>query len=410
MRVVIVADTFPPLRTSGAVQLRDLTREFVAQGHEPTVIVPSGGLDVPWKIESVNGLTVLRCRTPGTKDISHVQRTIKEMRLPYLLLRALRASELSRAHWDGVIWYAPSIFLGPIVRVLRRENRCRSYLILRDIFPEWAVDVGLLRRGLTYWFFKLVERYQYSVADTIGVQTMANLPYLSKWVRQPRRRLEVLQNWLSDAQDTGCRIRIEQSKLSGRKVFVYTGNMGVAQGIDIFIDLAARMRMRRDVGFLFVGRGRDAAKLAAAAKTQNLDNLLYHDEIEPVEIPGLLAQCHVGIVALDPRHKTHNIPGKFLTYLQAGLPVLARTNPGNDLERLINDEGVGRVCAGGDAATLQRLAEELIAIPAELQTMRGRSQTLSKRMFSSATAVKQIVAALSPDAETAGRRENFSFL
>ena len=176
MRVVIVADTFPPLRTSGAVQLRDLTREFAAQGHAPTVIVPSSDLHVPWKIESVNGATVLRCRTPGTKDIGYVRRTINEMRLSYLLLRALRASELSRARWDGVVWYAPSIFLGPIVRVLRRENRCRSYLILRDIFPEWAVDMGLMRRGSAYRFFKLVERYQYSVADAIGVQTMANLP------------------------------------------------------------------------------------------------------------------------------------------------------------------------------------------------------------------------------------------
>jgi glycosyltransferase involved in cell wall biosynthesis len=394
MRVAIVADTFPPLRTSGAVQIRDLTREFVAQGHEATVIVPTDGLDLPWKIENVGGATVLRCRTPGTKDIGYVRRTVNEMRLPYLLLRALRASELSRARWEGVVWYAPSIFLGPIVRVLRRENRCRSYLILRDIFPEWAVDMGLMRRGLAYWFFKLVERYQYSVADTIGVQTMANLPYLSEWARQPGRKLEVLQNWLSDAQDTGCRIRVEQGKLTGRKIFVYAGNIGVAQGVDIFIDLAARMRTRKDVGFLFVGRGRDAAKLTVAAEEQDLDNFVYHDEIEPAEIPGLLAQCHVGIVALDPRHKTHNIPGKFLAYMQAGIPVLARTNPGNDLDRLINDERVGRVCAGGDAATLQRLAEELISNPAELQAMRGRCRTLSKRLFSSAIAVKQIVAAL----------------
>jgi len=410
MRVVIIADTFPPLRTSGAVQIRDLTREFAAQGHEPTVIVPSSGLDVPWKVESVNGAMVLRCRTPGTKDIGYVRRTINEMRLPYVLLRALRESELSRARWDGVVWYAPSIFLGPIVRVLRRENLCRSYLILRDIFPEWAADMGLMRRGLAYRFFKLVERYQYSVADAIGVQTMANLPYMSEWAKQPGRRLEVLQNWLSDAQNTGCCIRIDQSKLAGRKIFVYAGNMGVAQGIDIFISLAARMRMRKDVGFLFVGRGQDAARLAATAEAQKLDNLVYYDEIEPVEIPGLLAQCHVGIVSLDPRHKTHNIPGKFLTYMQAGMPVLARTNPGNDLERLINDERVGRVCAGGDVATLQRLAEELILNPAELQLMGGRCQRLSKRLFSSATAVKQIVAALSPDAETADRRENVSFL
>jgi hypothetical protein len=65
-----------------------------------------------------------------------------------VLLRARRQSGLGRERWDGVVWYSPTIFLGPIVRVLRRESRCRSYLILRDIFPEWAVDMGLMRRGL----------------------------------------------------------------------------------------------------------------------------------------------------------------------------------------------------------------------------------------------------------------------
>src|SRR6266446_4830708 len=146
MRVVIAADTFPPQRTSGAVQIRDLASEFAAQGHEPTVIVPSSGLDVPWKIEWVSGVQVIRCRTPDNKDIEYVRRTINELRLPYVLLRALRQSKLSTARWQGVVWYAPSIFLGPIVRTLRRESGCRSYLILRDIFPEWAVDMGLMGR------------------------------------------------------------------------------------------------------------------------------------------------------------------------------------------------------------------------------------------------------------------------
>jgi glycosyltransferase involved in cell wall biosynthesis len=294
-----------------------------------------------------------------------------------------------------VVWYSPSIFLGPIVRVLRRENSCRSYLILRDIFPEWAVDMGLMRRGPAYHFFKMVERNQYSVADTIGVQTPANLAYMNDWAKQPGRRLEVLQNWLADAQNTGCRISIGDGKLAGRMVFVYVGNMGIAQGMDVFLELAAMMRNRKDVGFLFVGRGSEAARLVAIAQAQRLDNVMFHDEIDPTEIPGLLAQCHVGIVALDPRHKTHNVPGKFLTYMQARVPVLARINPGNDLEKLINDERVGRVCTNGDAAMLQRLAEDLIANSRELPEMGRRGQALSRRLFSSTAAAKQIVSALS---------------
>lgn len=409
MRIVIVADTYPPLRISGSVQMRDLVREFALQGHEPTVIVPSATLEVAWKLERANGVTVLRCRTPPTKDIDYVRRTINEIRLPYALLRALRHSDLRKARWDGVVWYSPSIFLGPIVRVLRRESRCRSYLILRDIFPEWAVDMGLMKKGLAYHFFKIVERRQYSVADTVGVQAAANLSYMGEWAKKPGRRLEVLQNWLSEAENTGCCISIHGSKLFGRRVFVYVGNMGIAQGMSVFIDLAARMRNRHDVGFLFVGRGSESARLTATAESLGLDNVMFHEEIDPAEIPGLLAQCHVGIVALDPRHKTHNVPGKFLTYMQAGIPVLARINPGNDLEKLIINERVGRVCAGGDAATLQRLADELIANPEELIAMRGRGRTLARRLFSSAAAVRQIVKALSPDPQSADRRESFDF-
>lgn len=400
MRIVIVADTYPPLRTSGAVQLNDLAREFALQGHKPTVIVPTGTLEVPWTIEHADGVRVLRCRTPQTKDIGYVRRTINELRLPYSLLRALRRSELRSDRWDGVVWYSPSIFLAPIVRVLRRESRCRSYLVLRDIFPEWAVDMGLMTRGGAYHFFKMIERMQYSVADTVGVQTHANLAYLSQWAKRPGRRLEVLQNWLSDAPDIGCCIAPARSKLAGRKIFVYAGNMGIAQGVDVLVELAVRMRDRQDIGFLFVGRGSDANRLAATADSRGLDNVAFHDEIEPAEIPGLLAHCHVGMVALDPRHKTHNIPGKFLTYLRAGIPILARINMGNDLERLINDERVGRVCVGGDAVVLQQLAEEMLANPAELRAMGDRGKTVWKRLFAPSTAVAQIVSALSHDKNT----------
>ncbi len=141
------------------------------------------------------------------------------------------------------------------------------------------------------------------------------------------------------------------------------GNMGVAQGMDVFIDLAARLRERPDIGFLFVGRGTDAQRLRALAAERALDNVVFQDEVEPHEVPGLLAQCHVGLVALDPRHTTHNVPGKFLTYMYAGLPVLARINPGNDLAALIEADGVGYAYAGDSVDALLALAERLAKMP-----------------------------------------------
>lgn len=394
MRIVLIADAYPPMRTSAAVQLRDLSQELVRQGHILTVMIPSSDSKQLWSLEDMNCVQVLRLKAPRTKDIGYAQRTLNEFLLPFMMLRSLRKSPLANVCWDGVVWYSPTIFLGPLANALKKASACRSYLVIRDIFPEWAVDMGLLGRGPPYRFFKAVERYQYSVADVIGVQSQGNSPYFADWAKQAGRRVEVLQNWLADAPDVGSSISVADGPLAGRTIFVYAGNMGIAQGMDVLLDLAKRLRSRCDIGFLFVGRGSDAQRLRADAKTRDMDNVVFHDEIDPSEIPGLYSQCHVGIVALDPRHKTHNIPGKFLSYMQSGLPVLASINPGNDLAELIQREGVGRVCTDHSVDTLQRLAVELVDEIASDKNMSARCRELSARLFAPEAAVRQIVAAL----------------
>jgi hypothetical protein len=396
MHIALIADTFPPLRSSGAVQLRDLSHEFVRQGHTLTVMLPSSGLSTPWLIEDFNGVQVLRLRAPKTKDINYVRRTINEFLMPFAMLHNLRKSPLAKQRWDGVVWYAPSIFFGPLANALKKISDCKAYLIIRDIFPEWAADMGLMSRGLAYRFFKMIANYQYSVADVIGIQTQGNEIYFRD---RKDCYIEVLQNWLTDAPNIGCSISVASTSLAGRKIFVYAGNMGVAQGMSLLIDLAERLLNRVDIGFLFVGRGSDAQRLREDAKARGLNNVIFFDEIDPTEIPGLYAQCHIGIVALDPRHKTHNIPGKFLSYMQAGLPVLATINLGNDLEKMILSERVGQVCNDYSVDTLQRLAivlvDEVVGNTANNQAASARCRALSAKLFSPEVAVKQIVSALS---------------
>jgi glycosyltransferase involved in cell wall biosynthesis len=394
MRIVLIADAFPPMRTSGAVQMRDLAQEYLRQGIHPTVVVPTPGLGKAWVREEMDGVEVFRLDSPRTKDVGYLKRSFAELLMPFAMLKNLRRSPLATVRWDGVVWYSPSIFLGPVAKWFKRRSGCSSYLIIRDIFPEWAVDMGIMGRGLPYRIFKLVERYQYSVADTIGVQTPANLPYFDRWAVRSSRRVEVLQNWLADAPDVGCSIRVADGKLAGRKIFVYAGNMGVAQGMDILIELADRLRERRDIGFLFVGRGSESRRLRDDAKRRGLDNIAFHDEVDPTEIAGLYAQCHVGIVALDRRHKTHNIPGKFLSYMQAGLPVLANINDGNDLVTLIERERVGKACSNHSLDTLERLTCELVDELEVDSKVALRCRALSAKMFSPAAVVKQVLAAL----------------
>jgi glycosyltransferase involved in cell wall biosynthesis len=398
LKIAMISTDYPPLRTSAAVQLRDLAQQFAALGHQPVMIVPSSlASQKPWTVEKQGGIEVLRVAAPPTRAPSLVRRALAEMWLPFAMLRNMRKSPFASTRWDLIVWYSPPIFFGPLIWALRRMSGGRTYLILRDIFPEWAVDLGLVRKGAVYLVLKAIAAFQYTVADVIGIQTPSNLVYLRRWARSPRRRVEVLHNWLAVTPDIGCSITIGNTALAGRKIFAYIGNMGVAQGMDIFVELIQSLRHREDLGFLFVGRGTEFPKLAMEKASRDLNNVLFFDEIDSSEIPGLLAQCQVGLVALHPDHKTHNIPGKFVSYMQYGLPVLARVNAGTDVARLIEDEQVGRVYVGSSVNELKRLAEELMDNDALRRSMSERGKQLGGRMFSPEVAAKQILALAEPE-------------
>lgn len=393
MRIVLIADVFPPLCSSGAIQLRDLAIEFARQGHKITAMIAAPELRSPWAVENMQGVQVLRLRTPKTRGKGYVLRTIGEFLMPYFMLRNLSLSPFADIKFEAIIWYSPTIFLGPIIKTIKRKSNCSAYLIVRDIFPEWAWEMELIRSKALYYFFKWIAKRQYAQANVIGIQTPGNRNYfLSSKEKNIEARIEVLHNWLSEAPDVGCSIQIHKTKLSGRKIFVYAGNMGVAQNIGIFCDLAFRMQDNQKLGFLFVGRGSESSKLSK--KYGALPNTLFCNEISSEEIPGLYAQCQVGLVALDFRLKSHNIPGKFLSYMQAGLPVLACVNKGNDLIKLIDANRVGVAIEGEVRAEF--LDKAVIQVLALTQSKKTKSQCshLAMNMFSSANASLQILSAL----------------
>ena len=175
---------------------------------------------------------------------------------------------------------------------------------------------------------------------------------------------------------------------------VYAGNMGVAQSMDMILDLATDMQDRSDVGFLFVGRGSDAETLAQTAKERGLNNTVFFDEIDPDSIPDLYQQCFGGIVSLDHRHKSHNIPGKFLTYMQSGLPVFAKINPGNDLAKMIANHDVGVSCSSQSIQALRQQLELFLARFETDQAHPARCVNLYAQEFSSEICAQKIVQAL----------------
>ena len=394
MRILLLTDQYLPQRSSCAVQMRDLAHELLRLGHEPIVVVPSEDLHQVFVIEKIDRIQVLRIAVNKTTNVGYFKRGINEILLPFKIINGIKKSNLSIQDLDAVIWYSPTIFFGPVVQFLKRSSGCSAYLILRDIFPEWTLDLGILKKNPIYYFFKIVAKYQYSVANIIGVQTSSNLKYLENWSKKPNRKLEVLNNWLSFLNKKKTRISLVNTHLYQRKLFVYVGNMGIAQGMNIFIDLAESLNNRQDLGFIFIGRGSEVDNLKNLSAKKKLNNILFFEEIDPEEIPSLLKMCHVGLIALDPRHKSHNIPGKFLTYLHAGLPVLARVNSGTDLQNLIKKKKIGIVYGGGVVNDFRILAERLIDDEVNFKAMSNRSHSLSRRMFSTNNITNQIITSL----------------
>ena len=393
--IVLVADSYPPSRTSAAVQLRDLAVEFLRQGITLTLIISDSGTLGCGELTELDGIRVLRLKTPKHKNIGRIRRAIAEILMPFFMIINFRKSALNNVRWDAVIWYSPTIFLGPFIYYLKKQNGCLSYLILRDIFPTWALDLGLIRKGLAYYLFRIFERFQYSIADCIGVQAIGNLDYFRAWPSFAHKKIEVLQNWLSTKPLSYCSVDISTLPIANRKIFVYAGNMGIAQGMDILLVLAEAVLPRSDIGFLFIGRGSDMEFLKLEVKNRGLVNTVFCDEIDAEEIPGLYAQCHVGLIALDPRHKTHNIPGKFLSYLQSGLPVMAIINHGNDLQLMIEQHRVGRATTDRSQEHLQLLVNSLLdEISLKDDEISSRCKNVAAKLFSSQVAVEQIIKAL----------------
>lgn len=380
MRVLLLVDCYLPSRKSSAKLVHDLAVELVRQGHEAVVAAPDEALEG----ESVeDGVTVLRVKTGKIKGAALWRRGWNEMRLPAVMWKAGRAF-FERTRCGLIAFYSPTIFFGSLVRRLKKLWGCRAYLILRDIFPQWAVDAGTLRKGLPYLYFKRVERRQYVVADRIGVQSPANLDYF----KGQDRPLEVLYNWTSLTPPAPAREDYRKLwGLEGKTVFFYGGNIGVAQDVDNLLRLAAALESDPRAAVLLVGEGSELPRLKALRRP----NLLAKDAVSQEEYAGMVGQFDVGLISLDRQLKTQNFPGKMLSYLLAGLPVLASVNPGNDLKAMMEKAGAGLVTENGDDAGFAANARALLD-PARRREMGARGRAWLASAFSVEAAARQLLA------------------
>ncbi len=364
MHLALVIDDYLPYSTRVAAKMmHELAKELMHQGHQVTVITPHFDPTKERLIqENFDDVAVWHFYSGAIKDVGKVTRAINETLLSFRAWQAI-SSQVKQGSFDGVIYYSPSIFFGSLVAKLKKRCHCPSYLVLRDFFPQWAIDSALIKAGsVIEHYFRFFEKISYKQADMIGVMSQRNLDIFNQTTVH-QYPASILRNWASliphQTKPDSLNIR-KQLNLENKVIYFYGGNIGHAQDMENLMRLVKNMQPYNSAHFLFIGQGDEVELIQALAEEWKLTNFSYLSSVDQKEFKNILAQVDVGLFSLSAKHSAHNFPGKLLGYMVQSLPILGSINQGNDLMPLVNDSGAGFISINGDD-------DELLANAIKLQ-------------------------------------------
>ena len=162
MRLAILCDDYIPHSTRvGAKMLHELANELFKQGHHITVITPQTDINYKFSSEVIDGVNIWRFKSSPIKDVNKILRAINESLITFNAWSHIK-KRIHANSFDGVIYYSPTIFFGPLVSKIKKRCNCKSYLILRDFFPQWAIDAGLIKKNsIIEGYFRFFENITY---------------------------------------------------------------------------------------------------------------------------------------------------------------------------------------------------------------------------------------------------------
>lgn len=394
MRICLIIDDYLPNSTKVAgMMMHELAVALQTVGHYVLVITPDSRIESSFHEDRIDGIPILRFRTGAIKGTGRVRRLINELLLSSRAYRFL-SERLKQRQIDRVIYYSPSIFWGAFVQKLKKIWKADSILILRDIFPQWAIDNGILRKNsLITYFLRRYEKKNYSVADLIALQSKANLA----WFMQNRRtsaKLTVLYNWVNpekpDVENAAIEKLYEEHSLKNKTIFLYGGNLGEAQDTKQLIYLAEDLKSYNNAHVLLIGSGDEFDMIQKYIECNRPGNLTLIKPVSQDQFRIYLAASHIGLFCLSSKHKTYNFPGKVLGYLRYGLPILGTVNHGNDLMDLINSSKAGFVYESGKRSLLSKGAIKLLTDISFRKDAKKNCASLLKSCFSIQSAVQQL--------------------
>ena len=367
----------------------DLLREFIAQGHRVYIVSPAERRQgIKTGLIEEENCTILRVKTGNIQKTNLIEKGISTVMLESQFVAAIK-KYFGNIKFDLILYSTPPITIANAVKYVKKRDKATTYLMLKDIFPQNAVDIGMMTtsglRGLLYKAFRVKEKKLYALSDYIGCMSQANVEYVAK--HNPEINLSKLEICPNCIEPQNMSISTEKRNELRRKynipldkiVFVYGGNLGKPQGIPFIIDCLRAEKSNEKAFFLIVGDGTEYKLLEAFVDKEEPSNVRLMKRLPKDDYDRMIAACDVGLIFLDHRFTIPNFPSRLLGYMQAGLPVLAATDPNTDIGDVIVNGGFGWWCESNDVNGFSKIVE--MACYTELKDMGKRAWSYMNKNY-----------------------------
>lgn len=355
---------------------QDLMRKFRDEGYDVYVVTAcERRFGQETKLVEKKGVHILNVKTLNIQKTNVVEKGVGTLLIENQFTSAIK-KYLSDVKFDLVLYSTPPITFPKVIAYLKRQNpQAMTYLLLKDIFPQNAVDLGMMStsgvKGLLYKFFRNKEKKLYALSDYIGCMSPANVEYVLR--HNPEvvaERVEVAPNSieLSDAEGVENADRNSVREKFGlpldRPVFIYGGNLGKPQGIPFLIECLEANTRRTDCHFVVIGTGTELSRLkdwyAGLRNSDVTHNVTVMEGLPKAEYDELVQACDVGLIFLDHRFTIPNFPSRLLSYLENRMPVLCATDPNTDMGRIAEKNGFGLWCESNSVEAFTDILNRMI--------------------------------------------------
>ena len=349
----------------------DLMRKFCDEGHEVYIIYPNERrTGLATSIEVSDGVHCLGVRTLNVTKTSIIEKGIGQLLLEDLFMRAMN-KYFSDVRFDLILYSTPPITFNKVIKAAKRRNPgAMTYLLLKDIFPQNAVDLGMMRKtgikGFLYRIFRKKEKELYRISDFIGCMSPANVAYVLRHNPEVSvEKVEIAPNSYDVASPQpsleGKGVRKALGLPTDVPIFIYGGNMGKPQGIPFLVECMKAVKDRTDCHFVIVGDGTEYPKLEAFVKECRPKAVSVFRRLPKEDYDKLADACDVGLIFLDYRFTIPNYPSRLLPYLMSRKPIIACTDPNCDTGSLAEQNGYGFYCPSNSVEAFVQTIDRMLA-------------------------------------------------